>query len=378
MTPLAPPPTPIPYNHRSRPSDRAPLPYRQAELPEASEYVPAGWTRSTARVQTASAQALLIGLDTDSAHIATFFRQNWPQDARAAERHDGHIIFRRTRATEDGSAAPEVPAILISPDARRAQITGCEYYTKIKTTLRALCSALAPPDEIFLHGCTLDVDGVGLMICGESGAGKSTLAHAIMDRAGAAARLLNDDWGSLSLVDFAAAYTGEDRLHMKYRTVSSMRPELTLSPGRYASEDFAGNVEDTDARLMIPRADVFGAHRIVTATRVRRVLFISRGDPSAPFARPLSPEDAHLLTPQGSEASAVRSHYLDATTLLDHPHVGSRQTLRRRRLLASGRCVAINSHGDPAAVAERVLQEVLGSSGRRDRRTSPIALETAP
>jgi hypothetical protein len=361
----------LPYNHRSDRRDRAPLPFRQGDVPSPGRYIIEGWTLSTAHVQTASGRELRIGLDTDSAHLAIFFKQNWPQRPSVPEPLDGHIIL--ARATTAGDAAPtgEPPAIVVSPDVRRAQIPGREYYTKVKTTLRAICSALAPPHEIFLHGCTLDVDGIGLMICGESGAGKTTLARAIMAQAGAA--IVNDDWGPLSLIDFTATYTGEARLHMKYRTVSSMRPELAINPNRYASEDFRGDPQDPRARLMIPRGDVFGAHRIADTTCVRHVLFISRNDPSASFARPLSLKDAAVLARQDHTPSIIRSSYLDAASLLDHPRVAAQQAQRHQRLLASGHCVAINSHGDPTAVAARVLHEILGAGTRK--RASPIAME---
>lgn len=365
---------PLPYNHLSRPEARAPLPFRQAEPEEPRAQVSSGWSRAIANVRTASGRTLRIGLDTDSAHIAAFFRLNWPLDDRVGEPLDGHITVRGVGGACGGATPSEASAILVSPDARRARITGCDYYTKVKTTLRAMCSVLAPPDEIFLHGCSLEVDGVGLLICGESGAGKTTLAGAILDRAGSAAAVVNDDWGSLSLVGFAAVYTGETRLHMKYRSVSAMRPDLPIGPGRYASEDFGGDPKDADARLMIPRADVFGVHRIIDVTLVRKVLFISREDADAPFARRLSSREAALIAGRVPVSSTVASRYLDAGLLLDDPQSAARQALRLRRLLASGRCVAVNSFGDPAEVAARVFRDVLGV-GHGHRRTAALAEE---
>lgn len=345
------------YNHLSTGDDRAPRPFVRARVPMTEVPTGSGWVQLQAEVQTAEdGPPIAVQLDTDCPHSANFFRLNWPEPRAWHSQVDARLVAYRLSAECYGLPPACDTAILISPDARCAVLSRASFYTKLKTAMRVLCSAHAPPDQLYLHGCSVDLGGRGLLICGPSGAGKTTLALAIMSRVGRVARVVNDDWGALSLLTFRAAFTGEASLHMKYRTVVALAPGLTTDPEIYPSECYSALPADPVARLMIPREDVFGSDRIASATTVEQVLFVSRTEPNAPFCRQLTERDVGVFDAKdGATEEGLRTAFLDAASLLDDPAIRLRHLQLHQRLLASGRCFAINSYGDPDLVAARAL-----------------------
>lgn len=350
------------YNHTGPIEHCAPLPFRSIDSVCDPDTSAEGWRTLFARIPRAFGRPLVIRLDTDSRHVGHFFSLNWGE-AGPGVGFDARMIVRQHPAAHYSIPEEYDSAILVSSDGRCAAITGTEYYTKIKTCLRMLCSTLCGADELYLHGCSLQLNGFGLLICGYSGVGKTTLVRALRDRPGASVRIVNDDWGPLSLLDHTCAYTGERRLHLKYPTVAAIAPGLDLRQASFPSEYFGGDVSDPRARLMIERDKLFGTDGVCGATTVDQIWLLTRDDPDARLCRPLEPSDAEFFEGSLREVgTAIRFEYLNGAFLLPEAINIEAQRTAHRRLLQSGKVRLINNHGRPDDVASRLFSEVLDAA----------------
>jgi energy-coupling factor transporter ATP-binding protein EcfA2 len=173
---------------------------------------------------------------------------------------------------------------------------GNESYANLKVTTRGLVSSLMIPGVVWLHGCALTIDVEGerrsVMLIGRSGAGKTTLTAALRARLPGAVKIVNDDWGALSLLSGTITYTGEQRLHMKYMSVAALRPDLEPTPATHQSEEFRGDRYDPLPRLLISPTEVFGSDGVVESAALSRVFLVKRGKDVLPGIRSLSQTDA--------------------------------------------------------------------------------------
>lgn len=345
------------YNFAGSPQACAPLPLVAAKRIAEPKIRAGDWHTLHAVLASPTGRELVVRLDTDSSHIAYFFRLNWRPASHYA-RHDAHLIVRRAAASYYSLPDQYDAAILVDPQARCAAITGTEYYTKTKTSLRMLCSMLCGDDELFLHGCSVEINGVGVLICGYSGVGKTTLMRAMRDRSDVSLRVVNDDWSPLSLRDFSCRYTGEHNLHMKYPTVAAIAPQLDPGPDTFPSEYFAGDVQDPRARLMIGRDTLFPADGLRAPITIEQIWLLTRRDPRLPLSRTLGPDDANLFEGASPPEAEIHVEYVNGAFLLPEGPNRAAQHAGHRRMLASGRARLINNSGDPNEVAARLFKSL--------------------
>lgn len=350
------------YNFAGPPGACAPLPFVATKAIDEPNTRFGDWHTHYAVLPSPSGGEFVVRLDTDSAHIAHFFLLNWGL-ATPRERHDARLIVRRAPASAYSLPAKYDAAIRVDPQTRCAAITGAEYYTKTKTSLRLLCSMLCRDDELYLHGCSVAINGVGVLICGYSGVGKTTLMRAMRDRPDVSLRLVNDDWSPLSLRDFSCRYTGERNLHMKYPTVAAIAPEVAPQPYAFPSEYFAGDIQDPRARLMIRHEILFPSNDVRTPIIIEQIWLLTRHDPRLPLSRTLDPDDANLFEGSGPDSGAeIHVEYLNGAFLLPEVPNRAEQHTAHRHMLASGRVRLVNSSGDPDEVAARLIN-TLGPAG---------------
>jgi hypothetical protein len=343
------------YNFTGAPNGCAPLPFRAAERIIEPDFGVEGWQTIFAIVPRPDGRECVVRLDTDSPHIALFFRLNWGYTIQHV-RHDVRLIVRRGPANAYSLPDEYGAGILVDAHARCAAITGNEYYTKTKTSLRMLCSTLCGDDELYLHGCSVEINGVGVLICGYSGVGKTTLMRAMRDRPDVSLRLVNDDWSPLSLNDFACRHSGERSLHMKYPTVVTIAPNLDPRPDLFPSEYFDGDVRDPRARMMIERDRLFPTGEGNLSATIGRIWLLTRHDARSPLIRTLGRDDAALFEGAGAEANAgIQVEYLNGAFLFPQAPNLAKQHVAHVRMLDSGRVWLINNSGDPATVAARLI-----------------------
>jgi hypothetical protein len=226
-----------------------------------------------------------VGLRTDSPHLAEFFRANW---ARAPD--DAHPEATVTALRADAQYYGLPPSLngvrWYSEAHKHIFYLGHESYANLKITVRGLCSHLDTEDILWVHGCVMKVDlgqaATGVLIIGRSGGGKTTLTAAVRRVLGDNVRIVNDDWGAVSLRTLCAASTDESLLHMKYMSVATLRPDLQTSPIGYPSEHFNGNRCDPVARLLISPVDVFGASGLCRSTKLDLVVLLRRTGETLP------------------------------------------------------------------------------------------------
>jgi hypothetical protein len=349
------------YNHRSDAVARAPLPFLRTEYTPRDDFSTGEWTTLYTQVPRADDAPVMVRLDTDSEHAALFFSLNWQtQRAPSANDCDVRVVVRKHRAAHYGLPGVYDTAIMLDQGGRTAFITGSEYYTKLKTSLRVLCSVTAPPDQIYLYGCSVDIDGHGVLICGQSGTGKTTLVIALRQILGNRVRVVNDDWGPLSLRDFRTVYTGERHLHMKYRSVALLAPEFPTSPAHFPSECFSGNGSQPQARLLIERERAFGHSGVCDSTIVQQLWLLSRNDASAPFFRRLTQRDVSLFEQMPpTNGRDVQAGFINGAFLPADGPATDLQHMAHLKLLASGRVFLVNSFGDVNHVASQLIDKLL-------------------
>ncbi|MEA2569414.1 MAG: hypothetical protein QOI24_1415 [Acidobacteriota bacterium] len=306
-------------------------------------------------VRSASEPDIAVTLQTDSEHLATFFAANWTPPQGLSE----NVIATRIVALRhppfryglDGV----VPARWFDADQRTMYIVGSEYYGNVKISVRGLASAVVPPSQMFAHGCSMDVEGRGILICGNSGAGKTTITRRLRELFSAS--VVNDDWGSLSLVTGEAVYTGEGHLHMKYQSVSALAPGLPLSPAVYLTENLSDSGVDGHARLLIARDVVFGGERVANRTTIAGIVFLMRTATGVARIRKLSSGDLHVLEQGAYSAFYGRTeHFMNGSLILTDDHAVEMHRALHRRLLDRFPCVLVENGGSPDDATDLILR----------------------
>jgi hypothetical protein len=233
---------------------------------------------------------------------------------------------------------------------------GNEYYGNIKVAVRGLCTLLAPPGAMFLHGCTMNVDDLGLALLGTSGAGKTTVTSALRAASRRRFEVVNDDWGPILLSDRTTHCTMEPRWHMKYPSVRALCPELELSPAAFPSENFSGDDLDPRARLLIPPNRVFGADSLAPYARLDAVLVLVRHRPVERTVRRVTLADLPMF--EAAEHSAFYDRderFFDGSLLLYNESLLDRQRHRVRELIETLPVFLVSNDGSPASVAWTII-----------------------
>jgi hypothetical protein len=218
----------IAYNHCDSTEKQIPLPIKQRDLLLEDLSFP-DCIEKRISIPTAGGEQVVILLRTNSDHLAKFFSMNWPVDT-SSRKPDATIIAMKESAETYGFAQEFDGSRWFCSKTRQVLMFGNEFYGNIKITVRGLCSEVTLSEQMFLHGCSLAVDGRGLVLSGVSGAGKTTITAALRKILGSRAQIVNDDWGPFSLSYGQLQFTGEPYLHMKYPSVQALIPNLEISP----------------------------------------------------------------------------------------------------------------------------------------------------
>jgi hypothetical protein len=312
-----------------------------------------------ATIPTAGGGAVRLQLETDSDHLARFFAANWASDDGQP---DGTILALRGSAPDYGLDPDLEGARWYCPDSRQVWMFGTQYYGNVKITVRGLCTELAPFDDLFLHGCAMDIDGRGVALSGMSGAGKTTLTAALRRQFGKRLRIVNDDWGPLSLASGELLSTREPALHMKYPSVRALAPAVRVSPEMHLSENFAGDLTDAKARLMIAPHEVFGVEGLAARSRLTLFVVVFR-QPGQTHARRASPDDlAFIESGQYSSFYDRTEWFLNGSLFLVDESRRQRCREQYRVLLGRFPCILLNNGGTPEEGA-RLIYESLTALG---------------
>ncbi|MFG1797784.1 hypothetical protein [Nocardia sp. NPDC049149] len=224
---------------------------------------------------------VVVELLTDSPHLTAFFTGNW---ARASQSQRG-TVQARIVALRGDAISYDLPASLdgsrwFSRKTNSALYLGNSSYTNLKITVRGLLAAIKNDTVMWVHGCTLSIrdndEDYGILLLGRSGAGKTTITSKIRQLLGDHVRVVNDDYGAVSLATQEVAFTGERRLHMKYMSVATLASQLHPTPATHWSEDFNGDRFDATARLLIDPSEVFGPRGFKVRSNLRSIVVVGR------------------------------------------------------------------------------------------------------
>lgn len=343
-----------PYNHTDPPDKQLPLSIKLLNL---SFQNPLLRSLPTVRVAIPTASGRLIRLEllTDSNHLAEFYSANWPADVSTFE-PDARIVAGKESATHYGLSQEFNDCRWYCPDSRQVLMFETEYYGNLKITVRGLCSELASDEDMFIHGCALDLDNYGLTLSGMSGAGKTTLTAALRQKLDSNISVVNDDWGPLSLSSGLMQSTGEPYLHMKYPSVRRLAPALSISPNTHRSENFQGSSTDPAARLLVTPAEVFGQEGLCYQVILKLFVVVIRNESEPPSLRRLSTTDLSVLESGHYSAFYQRSEqFLNGSLFLMDDYRLMRTRQQHRTLLDRFHCVALNNSGAPEHGADLIV-----------------------
>jgi hypothetical protein len=355
-----------PYNHCDPLEKQIPLPIKLRDLSD-QVLVPSNLLHLRVSIPTASADRIIIELNTDSLHLAEFFSKNWLQDTTISE-PSAKILALKEDAQFYGFSDDFNHSRWYCPSSKQVWMFGTEFYGNLKITVRGLCSELAPFEEMFLHGCSLSIDGYGLVLSGISGAGKTTITAALRSTLGSSVKIINDDWGSFSLNNGTLRSTEEPYLHMKYPSVNRLAPALPINPTLYFSENFSGEVENPRARLLIQPSEVFGVQNIQRETSLKLFVMVVRNTTEPVSYRRFYPQEMSIL--EGGQYSGFYKRtewFLNGSLFLVDEIRRERTRKQHHTLLTHFPCIIINNSGDAnecANLIHTVLQTIITENNR--------------
>ncbi|MBK8467582.1 MAG: hypothetical protein IPL32_17335 [Chloracidobacterium sp.] len=345
----------LPYNHCDPLEKQIPLPIELRDLPEDLSVFLKDPLRIRVVIPTASSVPIIIELCTDSSHLASFFSANWANDV-STEQPNARIMALKRSASFYGMDKELDQSRWFCPTSKQVWMFGTEYYGNLKITVRGLCSELAPDEEMFLHGCSLSVFNRGVVLAGMSGAGKTTVTSALIDKLGKDVKIINDDWGALSLDSGLLQFTREGALHMKYPSVQRITPNLPIGPDTHPSENFHGDRHDPRARLLISPKEVYGEDNLYGEKTMKLFVVVLRTLSEKASIRTLEPEDISVVEDgQYSSFYQRNERYLNGSLFLfDNIRM---ERIRRQHitLLTRYKCIMLNNSAEPQTSADLVL-----------------------
>lgn len=348
--------------HLDPPEHRKPLPL--VEMPDLEDLIRPGLDgikSIVGRVATPTAD-LKIRLYSDSEHLRQFFAYNWRGgDQEEPSSGDDAVIVALRGGSDVGIPAIAPGVRYIDPERRLIVSVGSEYYGNIKVSVRGLCSSAISRlgRGGFLHGASMILGNAGLVVAGVSGAGKTTITRALLELYPGEVRIINDDWGWADQDSATIAFTGEPRLHMKYRSVHTIAPHLALSPDHYPSENFHGDLSDPHARLLIPRDEVFSA-AVADFSSFDTLVMVIRDASSAKLVQEMPDGAIDILeASEYSDFYGRNERFMDGSLLILDDNDLQSERRRFARLLHKIPAVLVNNVADPALVT-RELARYLG------------------
>lgn len=258
-------------------------------------------------MMTARAQVLhpngfeVVELRTDSRHLLSFFEKNWrkapeevPVTSRIYALEKGPEFYGYGKGMSGRRWYCEETASLVVFD--------CTSYTTVKVSVRGLLSQVRTGPTMWLHGTPVSLRmgdrDFGLLLLGCSGGGKTTLTSRLRRMHTDAVQVVNDDWGAVCTESGSARFTGESRLHMKYMSVGTLRPDLKVSPRTHPSEHYSRE-HNPVSRLLITPAEVFGPTGVRDRTPIDLIVLVRREAGVAEGVRVLDPERAVSVLRRG-------------------------------------------------------------------------------
>ena len=201
-------------------------------------------------------------------------------------------------------------------------------------------------------------DRRGVVITGSSGAGKTTLVAGLLRHPEYPVRVLNDDWGAVSLARGNSVSTGETMLHMKTGSVLALRPGFFASApaGSYARDL---SERDRAARMLVSPESVYGAAWSTTATVVEQVAVVVR-EPAGWLPPGGKGEAARALESEGG-ATLIHHHeaFFNGSLILTAEQDRLREERRYRQLLDRARVSWINNCSTPEALVDNFISALM-------------------
>ncbi len=300
---------------------------------------------------------VVVAFASDSASLTRMFAGNWARAEPGAE-PDATLYALTRPARSYGLGAAWDGARWWSGDTRTMVVFGCGSYRLVKVCVRGICSAVSGDDVVFLHGCALalgDGSGHGVIVTGGSGSGKTTLVARLLRREQYPVRVINDDWGAVSLRSGVSVSTGERMLHMKSASVLALSPDCLADAKRGS---YLPDLTDPARLLMVPEA-AYGTHWDSGSVVIRHVAVIVREQAAwAPPAEPCQALD--LLRNGGPPHGPHHELFFNGSLFLGTAADGRREERRYRHLLNRAAVCWINNCETPEALADRFLAAVMG------------------
>lgn len=303
----------------------------------------------------------VVELRTDDPHLAEFFRQNWSA-ASGPDTPHGVITALKHSATVYGLTARHDGVRWYDRADRHVVCFANSAYANVKITVRGLCSQDGDAEEMWLHGCALSIRAAeasrGLMLLGRSGGGKTTITAELRRRFGNGVKVTNDDWGSFSPATRRAYFTGERLLHMKYLSVSTLRPDLAPDADSHLSEHFSGDRRDPIGRLLISPTSVFGEDGFAEEMSVDTLVLIRRATGITRGVRRLHPDDALELIDRGefSDYYGQTERFFNGSLFLAGEDDVLRHRAQVRRLLDTVEIIELGNSGPISLVVDEMLE----------------------
>jgi len=301
-----------------------------------------------------------VGFVSDSARLARMFAANWPP-AGTDQEPDATLYAIAGPARRYGFRGAWDGARWWSPDDRTMIVFGLRSYRLAKVCIRGICSAVSADDILFLHGCVLSLSSehlsLGVVIAGASGSGKTTLTAELLQHDDYSIKVINDDWGAVSLNSGYSANTGERKLHMKTGSVLALRPDFFTSAPR-ASYSYDLSESDRTARLLASPESVYGARWSTEATLIERMVVIVRESPD--WVPPAQTCDAIGLLRSGGYSDYLQhgEFYFNGSLILTTVSDRLREKQRYQRLTDRAAVTWINNCGTPEKLAESFISAI--------------------
>ena len=275
----------------------------------------------------ANLNGVVIGLMTNSAHQAEFWRENWWEA-------DGRSEPQAKIYSAVGVEGME-PSAYYSPELRSALFVNTEYYGQCKSWALGIAASILEQESntLSIHGATALFKGRGVVIIAPTGTGKTTQSFQIfMTDEG---KICGDDWAYVQFPDPIpdgpreplVARQPERSLYMRSESQKeqdwlrgvfdrSMNENVTTRKGDCEHTEGPDGCSIThgrcvfdggmgwcyyafgNSRVLVRREEILGADKVVNEVPVNLVVLLRRDDHSPPEAR-LSPEEAIAVLSRG-------------------------------------------------------------------------------